>query len=122
MVNSGSLAFGLRCLSCGETYPLDPKLFVGCTACMTEQFQAPLDVTYVYPDSGEGLLPDSPLPGLARYAPLLPPLSEDLSLGEGGTPLVPAPELASWAGLGANCTSRTNRATPPGPTRTASPS
>jgi threonine synthase len=99
MVNGGSLAFGLRCLSCGETFPLDPKLFVGCTACMTEQFQAPLDVTYFYPDSAEGLLPDSPLPGLARYAPLLPPLSEDLSLGEGGTPLVPAPELASWAGL-----------------------
>jgi len=99
MAKGGSLAFGLRCLSCGETFPLDPKLFVGCTACMTEQFQAPLDVTYVYPDSAEELLPDSPLPGLARYAPLLPPLSEDLSLGEGGTPLVPAPELASWAGL-----------------------
>jgi threonine synthase len=99
MANGGSLATGLKCLSCGETFPLDPKLFVGCTACMSEQFQAPLDVTYDYPGSTEGLLPDAALPGLARYAPLLPPLLEDLSLQEGGTPLIPAPALASWADL-----------------------
>jgi threonine synthase len=99
MANGGSLATGLRCLSCGETFPLDPKLFVGCTACMTEQFQAPLDVTYDYPESAEPLLPDVPLPGLARYAPLLPPLVEELSLGEGGTPLIPAQDLAAWAGF-----------------------
>jgi threonine synthase len=99
MANGGSLATGLSCLSCGETFPLDPKLFVGCTACMSEQFQAPLDVTYDYPGSAEGLMPDAALPGLARYAPLLPPLVEELSLQEGGTPLVPTPDLASWAGL-----------------------
>jgi threonine synthase len=98
MAQSESLATGLRCLACGESYPLDPKLFVGCTACMTEQFQAPLEVTYDYPDSGEGLLPDAPLPGLARYAPLLPPMAEGLSMGEGGTPLIRAPQLATWAG------------------------
>ena len=99
MANGESLATGLQCLSCGETYPLDPKLFVGCSACMTEQFQAPLDVTYDYPDSGDGLLAEQPLPGLARYAPLLPPLLEEISLGEGGTPLVSAPQLARWAGV-----------------------
>ena len=58
MANGGSLARGLRCLSCGETFPLDPKLFVGCTACMTEQFQAPLDVTYDYPKWLEDVLPE----------------------------------------------------------------
>jgi threonine synthase len=99
MANGESLATGLQCLSCGETYPLDPKLFVGCPACIGEQFQSPLDVTYAYPDSGDGLLPDEPLPGLPRYAPLLPPLVEGISLGEGGTPLVSAPQLASWARL-----------------------
>lgn len=99
MANGESLATGLQCMSCGETFPLDPKLSAGCSACLTEQFQAPLEVTYAYPDSAEGLLPDTPLPGLARYAPLLPPLVEELSLGEGGTPLVPTPHLASWAGL-----------------------
>ena len=99
MPNGESLATGLRCMSCDEHFPLDPKLFVGCTACMTEQFQAPLEVTYDYPDSPEGLLPETPLPGMAHYAPLLPPLREDLSLAEGGTPMIPAPRLASWAGF-----------------------
>jgi threonine synthase len=109
MANGHSLATGLRCLSCGETFPLDPKLFVGCTACMSEQFQAPLDVSYDYPGSAEGLMPEAALPGLARYAPLLPPLLEELSLQEGGRP--------DWR---ANCTSKTNLATPPGPTKTGS--
>lgn len=99
MSNGESLATGLRCLSCGERFPLDPSLFEGCPACRTEDFQAPLDVMYAYPPKGEGLLPGAALPGLARYAPLLPPLVEELSLGEGGTPLVSAPELASWVGL-----------------------
>jgi threonine synthase len=66
---------------------------------MSEQFQAPLDVSYDYPASVEGLMPEAALPGLARYAPLLPPLLEELSLQEGGTPLIPTPDLASWAGL-----------------------
>jgi len=99
MVKNESLATGLRCLSCGESYPLDPKLFVGCTACMSEQFQAPLDVAYAYPDLTEDLFSAPPEPGLARYAPLLPPLVREISLLEGGTPLVPAPGLASWTGM-----------------------
>jgi len=99
MVKNESLATGLRCLSCGESYPLDPKLFVGCAACIAEQFQAPLEVTYDYPDSPQNLLPEAPLPGIWHYAPLLPPLAQEISLGEGGTPLVPAPELASWTGM-----------------------
>jgi threonine synthase len=99
MVKNESLATGLRCLSCGESYPLDPKLFVGCTACMDEQFQAPLDVAYDYPGLAEDLFSNPPAPGLARYAPLLPPLAREISLLEGGTPLIPAPELASWIGM-----------------------
>jgi threonine synthase len=99
MANSQSLARGLQCLSCGESSPLDPSLFEGCPSCRTEGFQSPLDVTYSYPATGETLLPDAALPGLVRYAALLPPLVEELSLGEGGTPLVSAPRLASWAGL-----------------------
>ena len=99
MDESVSLATGLRCLSCDDSFPLDPKLFVGCTSCMSEQFQAPLDVTYDYPESAGGLLPDVPSPNLARYAPLLPPLVEGLSLQEGGTPLARVPELASWVGM-----------------------
>ncbi len=99
MAKGESLATGLRCLSCGETYPLEPTLFVGCPACMTEDFQAPLEVTYEYPENPDDLLPEAPLPGLARYAPLLPPLVEGISLEEGGTPLVYARQLARWAGV-----------------------
>lgn len=99
MSNGESLATGLRCLSCGQTTALDPNQFLGCRACLSEEFQSPLDVMYDYPATGEGLLPDAALPGLYRYALLLPPLAGDLSLGEGGTPLIPAPELASWVGL-----------------------
>jgi len=99
MSNGRSLATGLQCLSCGEGFPLDPNLFEGCPTCGAEGFQAPLDVVYAYPATVAGLRPNVALPGLARYARLLPPLAEELSLGEGGTPLVPAPQLASWAGL-----------------------
>lgn len=99
MSNNESLATGLSCLSCGESFPLNPNLFLGCPACRTEQFQAPVDVTYAYPETGESLLLGGPLAGLTRYAALLPPIIEELSLGEGGTPLVAAERLASWAGL-----------------------
>ncbi len=99
MSNGQSLATGLRCLNCGESFPLNPNLFLGCPICPTEEFHAPLDVTYAYPQTGTGLLPETPVPGLAHYAALLPPLVDQLSLGEGATPLVPAPRLASWAGF-----------------------
>jgi threonine synthase len=47
-------------------------------------------VTYDYPVD-DSWLPGQPLPGLTRYAPLLPPLVDKLSMGEGGTPLVAHP-------------------------------
>lgn len=87
---TASTATGQRCLFCGATYPLYPPVIGGCPACATSDFRAPLELTYAYPDT-PGWLPDAPLPGLVRYAPMLPPLVEWLSLGEGGTPLVPFP-------------------------------
>ncbi len=89
-----STANGQRCLYCGTEYPLYPPIVAGCPACATDNFKAPLELTYDYPDSADWL-PEQPLPGLTRYAPLLPPLVEWLSMGEGGTPLVtaPTPEL-----------------------------
>lgn len=85
-----STATGQRCLYCGATYPLYPPLATGCPACATDHFKSSLEVTYDYPESA-AWLPDQPLPGLTRYAPLLPPLVERLSMGEGGTPLVAHP-------------------------------
>ncbi|HEY0188246.1 MAG TPA: pyridoxal-phosphate dependent enzyme [Cellulomonas sp.] len=51
---------------------------------------------------GSGTLPVDPaLPGLFRYAPLLPvdPAGALVSLGEGGTPLVPVPRVGAEAGV-----------------------
>jgi threonine synthase len=87
-----STAAGQRCLYCGESYPLYPPLTAGCLACVTEDFKAPLEVTYRYPDEVDWLTELAPLPGLERYAPLLPPLADRLGLGEGGTPIVRIPD------------------------------
>ena len=85
-----STASGQRCLYCGATYPLYPPLATGCPACATNDFKSSVEVIYDYPD-GVAWLPDQPLPGLTRYASLLPPLVDSLSMGEGGTPLVAHP-------------------------------
>jgi len=85
-----STASGQRCLYCGATYPLYPPLATGCPACATDDFKSSVEVIYDYPD-GVAWLPDQPLPGLTRYASLLPPLVDSLSMGEGGTPLVAHP-------------------------------
>ena len=86
-----SNANGQRCLFCGKTFPLYPPIVAGCPACATEDFKAPLELTFDYPEDLDWL-PEAPLPGIDRYVPLLPPLKRDLSLGEGGTPLIPIPQ------------------------------
>lgn len=82
-----SHAQGQRCLYCGASYPLYPPVIGGCPECATESFKAPLEVYFDLPPDIDELL-TCPLPGLTRYAPLLPPLVEDISMGEGGTPLL----------------------------------
>ncbi len=82
-----STANGQRCLYCGATFQLYPPIVSGCPACATDTFRSPLELTYAYPETGDWL-PPVPLPGLERYAVVLPPLSNGLSMGEGGTPLV----------------------------------
>lgn len=84
---SESTASGQRCLYCGKTYPLWPPVIGGCPECAGSDFKAPLEITYAYPETADWL-PAAPLPGLERYAPLLPPLAEGVSMGEGGTALV----------------------------------
>jgi len=87
-----SSATGQRCLHCGESFPLYPPLTTGCPECATADFKAPLEVTYAYPDEVDWLAELAPLPGLERYAPLLPPLADGVGLGEGGTPMVRIPD------------------------------
>ena len=61
--------------------------------------QYPLEIDYDYARISPDLFRQPPLPGLYRWAPVLPPVREGLSLGEGGTALVPSDRIASWIGL-----------------------
>jgi len=97
---SPSLAVGQRSLGDpSRLFPLWPPLLRGCPATSTPEMQYPLEIGYDYARVERGLFNQPPLPGLARWAPMLPPLAPDLSLGEGGTPLIASMRLAEWAGL-----------------------
>ncbi len=98
-----SFATGLRCLRCDTRSPLGPS-FEGCTACATDDFRSGLTPVYDYAALKEAL-GDGPLEergeGIWRYRRLLPVTAREheLSLGEGHTPLLPMPRLASELGV-----------------------
>jgi threonine synthase len=95
--NQVSLATGQRSLGDFDTtFPLWPPITQHATASGTSY---PVEVTYTYDRVDPQLFAQPPLPGLERWAPLLPPLAPGLAMAEGGTALVPTPELAAWAGL-----------------------
>jgi threonine synthase len=99
MENGTSLATGQRSLGDPDvTFPLWPPITQHATASGTSY---PVEVTYAYDRVDRQLFAQPPLPGLERWAALLPPLAPGLAMAEGGTALVPAPELAAWAGLNA---------------------
>jgi threonine synthase len=88
-----SLAIG-QCLVAAPdtTMPLWPPLSHHTTASGTTE---PVEVTYAYDRVDPRMFAQPPLPGLERWAPLLPPLSPGLSMAEGGTALISTPELAA---------------------------
>ncbi|MBB5075377.1 threonine synthase [Nonomuraea endophytica] len=69
------------------SYPLVPPLTRGCPKTSTDALAYPLEVDYDYDRVPAGLFEQAPLPDIARWAPLLPPLHAP-TLGEGGTPLL----------------------------------
>jgi threonine synthase len=95
-----SLAVGQRLLAPGpawegERLPLWPPAL----GALGQPTSAPAEVEFDY-GSVPGMLFEGPVaPGLARWAPLLPPLAPELSLSEGGTPLIEAPRLAGELGV-----------------------
>ncbi len=93
-----SRARAQRCLFCEKEYPLYPPIVGGCPNCATDSFKAPLELVYDDPPN-LNWLPINALPGIERYAPLLPPLAQGLSMGEGGTPLVRFPAERLESGL-----------------------
>lgn len=85
-----SLATGQRSLGDpGTAYPLRPPLTRGCPRTSTGRIAYPVEVDYAYDRVPAGLFDQPPGPDIARWAPLLPPLSAP-TLGEGGTPLLEA--------------------------------
>jgi threonine synthase len=71
------------------TYPLWPPVLGGCPRTSSDEIAYPVEIDYAYGKlDPESFLPRAPVPGLDRWAPLMPPLHAP-GLGEGGTPLVP---------------------------------
>lgn len=101
MATNGSAAIGQRSLGDPSLlFPLGPPLLRGCPRTSTPDMQYPLEIEFDYASVPVEIFRQPPLPGLQRWAPLLPPLAEDLSLGEGGTALIASQRMARWAGVG----------------------
>ena len=97
-----SLAIAQRSLGDPSlTFPLFPPLVEGCPRTSTPELQYPLAIAYDYKEAPTAFFERQPYAGIWRWGELLPPLAPGLSMGEGGTPLVAAPRLADWAGIGA---------------------
>jgi threonine synthase len=97
---NGSAAIGQRSLGDPSLlWPLDPPLLRGCPRTSTPDMQYPLEIDFDYEEVSRDIFRQPPLPGLQRWAPVLPPLARELSLGEGGTALVASHRMARWIGL-----------------------
>jgi threonine synthase len=100
MAANASAAIGQRSLGDPSlVFPLHPPLLRGCPRTSTPDMQYPLEIDFDYAKVGKEIFRQPPLPGLARWAPLLPPLAAELSLGEGGTALIASERMARWVGL-----------------------
>src|SRR5262249_36072840 len=99
-MTTDSAAIGQRSLGDPSiVFPLYPPLITGCPRTSTAEMQYPLEIDYDYSKISKSLFAQAPLPGLARWAPLLPPLAPHVSLGEGGTALIESARIARWIGL-----------------------
>ncbi len=84
---------GTVCIRCTASHPSD-LWFEGCTNCDTDHSRSNLTLTYDYDKiSGKAISDPDPRMGnsIWRYHPLFPVEAERaVTLGEGGTPLLPA--------------------------------
>jgi threonine synthase len=97
---STSLAYAQQSMGDGKSqFDLYPVLTAGCPRTSSEAEQFPLELAYRYDQVDPSIFNQPPLPGLDRWAALLPPLMPGLSMGEGGTALIEVPRVAQWAGL-----------------------
>lgn len=100
MAENLSAATGQRSLGDPSlVFPLYPPLLRGCPRTSGPDMQYPLEIDFDYTKIPRDLFRQPPLPGLQRWAPLLPPLAPELSLGEGGTALIESSRIGRWIGL-----------------------
>jgi threonine synthase len=91
-----SHALGQRSLGPDATlHPLFPVLTSGAPISGEQHWNYPLEIAFGYETVETSLFDQPPSGGLARWAPLLPPLAPGLSFGEGGTPLIPLSTAAT---------------------------
>lgn len=84
---------------CDVRHPLFPVLVAGCPQTRVEGVPAPLELAFDEAGVNSEWFDQPASPGLERWAELLPPLQPGSSAGEGGTPVLLEPGLASWAGF-----------------------
>jgi threonine synthase len=88
----------LRCVRCGKTYELT-RLFEGCSHCKEEKSVSNLIVSYDYEKIKEAIKKNhwekKKDGGIWKYSELLPGKNEKnkVTLGEGGTPLLPCKRM-----------------------------
>jgi len=99
---AASYVTGLVCLRCQARYPAT-TMFEGCPACRAVGVASNVTPTYDELALRQAVTPAALAarpPGLWRYRELLPvPPSHAVTLGEGGTPLLPCPRLGAELGL-----------------------
>jgi len=91
------MSFHIKCLDCGHTAPYFPTA-VNCPRCNSQWREAEYDYDSLSKTFAENLK-ERPF-NLWRYRELLPVRSPNpaISLGEGGTPLLPALNLGMMLG------------------------
>lgn len=89
----------LRCVRCRATYPVG-DLYTGCPSCSAEGKPSNVELCYDPEDIAEAARSPHPGEGMWRYRALLPVSDERIvTLGEGGTPLIPTPRLGARIGI-----------------------
>lgn len=87
-------------MDAGLRFPLLPPLLEGIRDESQPESTHPVEIDFDYARFDRSMLrSERPAHGLEKWSPLMPPLVRSTNLGEGATPLVESPTLASWAGL-----------------------
>lgn len=97
----------LKCLHCGAQYPLE-RMFEGCPRCKKDSFQSNVVVDYDYEKIKEAVTRDvlqkRHVLGVWKWQEFLPvDPALGITLGEGGTPLLPCRNLGPVLGMSHLC-------------------